>query len=125
MDKNQIMEAIKGMTVLELAELVKELEEEFGVSAAAPMAVAAAPVAGGPAAAEEEEKTEFDVVLADVGDQKTKVIKVVREITSLGLKDAKDLVDNAPKPVKEGVSKEEAEEIKTKLEEVGAKVEVK
>ncbi|HHZ13916.1 MAG TPA: 50S ribosomal protein L7/L12 [Clostridiales bacterium] len=125
MDKNQIMEAIKGMTVLELAELVKELEEEFGVSAAAPMAVAAAPVAGGPAAAEEEEKTEFDVVLADVGDQKIKVIKVVREITSLGLKDAKDLVDNAPKPVKEGVSKEEAEEIKTKLEEVGAKVEVK
>lgn len=125
MDKNQIMEAIKGMTVLELAELVKELEEEFGVSAAAPMAVAAAPVAGGPAAAEEEEKTEFDVVLADVGDQKIKVIKVVREITSLDLKDAKDLVDNAPKPVKEGVSKEEAEEIKTKLEEVGAKVEVK
>ena len=125
MDKNQIMEAIKGMTVLELAELVKELEEEFGVSAAAPMAVAAAPVAGGPAAAEEEEKTEFDVVLADVGDQKIKVIKVVREITSLGLKDAKDLVDNAPKPVKEGVSKAEAEEIKTKLEEVGAKVEVK
>jgi large subunit ribosomal protein L7/L12 len=125
MDKNQIMEAIKDMTVLELAELVKELEEEFGVSAAAPMAVAAAPVAGGPAAAEEEEKTEFDVVLADVGDQKIKVIKVVREITSLGLKDAKDLVDNAPKPVKEGVSKEEAEEIKTKLEEVGAKVEVK
>ena len=125
MDKNQIMEAIKGMTVLELAELVKELEEEFGVSAAAPMAVAAAPAAGGAAAAEEEEKTEFDVVLADVGDQKIKVIKVVREITSLGLKDAKDLVDNAPKPVKEGVSKEEAEEIKTKLEEVGAKVEVK
>lgn len=125
MDKNQIMEAIKGMTVLELAELVKELEEEFGVSAAAPMAVAAAPTAGGAAAAEEEEKTEFDVVLAGVGDQKIKVIKVVREITSLGLKEAKDLVDNAPKPVKEGISKEEAEEIKTKLEEVGAQVEVK
>ncbi|MGI5852143.1 MAG: 50S ribosomal protein L7/L12 [Caldicoprobacterales bacterium] len=125
MDKNQIMEAIKGMTVLELAELVKELEEEFGVSAAAPMAVAAAPAAGGAAAAEEEEKTEFDVVLAGVGDQKIKVIKVVREITSLGLKEAKDLVDNAPKPVKEGISKEEAEEIKTKLEEVGAQVEVK
>jgi large subunit ribosomal protein L7/L12 len=113
------------MTVLELAELVKELEEEFGVSAAAPMAVAAAPAAGGAAAAEEEEKTEFDVVLAGVGDQKIKVIKVVREITSLGLKEAKDLVDNAPKPVKEGISKEEAEEIKTKLEEVGAQVEVK
>ncbi|NLJ67666.1 MAG: 50S ribosomal protein L7/L12 [Clostridiales bacterium] len=125
MDKNQIMEAIKGMTVLELAELVKELEEEFGVSAAAPMAVAAAPAAGGAAAAEEEEKTEFDVVLAGVGDQKIKVIKVVREITSLGLKEAKDLVDNAPKPVKEGISKEEAEEIKTKLEEVGAQIEVK
>jgi len=119
------MEAIKGMTVLELAELVKELEEEFGVSSAAPMAVAAAPAAGGAAAAEEEEKTEFDVVLAGVGDQKIKVIKVVREITSLGLKEAKDLVDNAPKPVKEGISKEEAEEIKTKLEEVGAQVEVK
>lgn len=124
MDKNQIMEAIKGMTVLELAELVKDLEEEFGVSAAAPMAVAAAPTAG-PAAAEEEEKTEFDVVLAEIGDQKIKVIKVVREITGLGLKEAKDLVDGAPKPVKEGVSKEEAEEIKTKIEEVGAKIEIK
>ncbi|MFY9178125.1 MAG: 50S ribosomal protein L7/L12 [Caldicoprobacterales bacterium] len=126
MDKNQIMEAIKNMTVLELAELVKELEEEFGVSAAAPVAVAAAPAAGGAAgAAEEEEKTEFDVVLADVGSQKIKVIKVVRELTGLGLKEAKDLVDNAPKPVKEGVSKEDAEEAKAKLEEVGAKVELK
>ncbi|NLN40920.1 MAG: 50S ribosomal protein L7/L12 [Clostridiales bacterium] len=125
MDKNQIMEAIKNMTVLELAELVKELEEEFGVSAAAPVAVAAAPVAGGAAAAEEEEKTEFDVVLANVGSQKIKVIKVVRELTGLGLKEAKDLVDNAPKPVKEGVSKEDAEEAKAKLEEVGATVEIK
>ncbi|HZJ57233.1 MAG TPA: 50S ribosomal protein L7/L12 [Clostridia bacterium] len=124
MDKNQIMEAIKGMTVLELAELVKELEEEFGVSAAAPMAVAAGPAAG-PAAAEEEEQTEFDAVLAEIGAQKIKVIKVVREITGLGLKEAKDVVDSAPKAVKEGVSKEEAEEIKAKLEEVGAKIEIK
>lgn len=124
MDKNQIMEAIKNMTVLELAELVKDLEEEFGVSAAAPMAVAAAPVAGA-AAAEEEEKTEFDVVLADIGAQKIKVIKVVRELTSLGLKEAKDLVEAAPKAVKEGISKEDAEAAKAKLEEVGAKVEIK
>src|SRR5690554_2796417 len=123
MDKNQIMEAIKNMTVLELAELVKDLEEEFGVSAAAPVAVAA-PVAGAAGAAEEE-KTDFDVVLADVGSQKIKVIKVVRELTGLGLKEAKDLVDNAPKPVKEGVSKEDAEEAKAKLEEVGATVELK
>ncbi len=126
MDRDQIMEAIKNMTVLELSELVKALEEEFGVSAAAPVAVAAAPgAAGGAAAPAEEEKTEFDVVLAAAGDQKIKVIKVVREITGLGLKDAKDLVDNAPKPVKEGVSKEEAEEIKAKLTEVGATVEIK
>lgn len=126
MDRDQIMEAIKNMTVLELSELVKALEEEFGVSAAAPVAVAAAPgAAGGAAAPAEEEKTEFDVVLASAGDQKIKVIKVVREITGLGLKDAKDLVDNAPKPVKEGVSKEEAEEIKAKLTEVGATVEIK
>ncbi len=119
-----LIEEVKGLTVLELAELVKALEEEFGVSAAAPVAaVAAAPVAGAAPAA--EEKTEFDVVLANAGDQKIKVIKVVREITGLGLKDAKELVDNAPKPVKEGVSKEEAEEIKTKLEEVGATVELK
>lgn len=124
MDKNEIMEAIKNMTVLELSELVKALEEEFGVSAAAPVAVAAAPGAAGAAPAEEE-KTEFDVVLADVGAQKIKVIKVVRELTSLGLKEAKELVDNAPKPVKEGLSKEDAEAAKAKLEEVGAKVELK
>jgi large subunit ribosomal protein L7/L12 len=127
MDKNQIMEAIKNMTVLELSELVKALEEEFGVSAAAPVAVAAAPSAAGAAAAApaEEEKTEFDVILADVGAEKIKVIKVVRELTGLGLKEAKDLVDNAPKPLKEGVSKEEAQTAKAKLEEVGAKVELK
>jgi len=125
MTKNEILEAIKNMTVLELAELVKALEEEFGVSAAAPVAVAAVPGAAAPAAAQEEEKTEFDVILADVGAEKIKVIKVVREITGLGLKEAKDLVDNAPKPVKEGVSKEEAESIKAKFAEVGAKVEIK
>ncbi|MFC4411848.1 50S ribosomal protein L7/L12 [Chungangia koreensis] len=119
MNKDQILEAIKGMTVLELNDLVKAIEDEFGVTAAAPVAVAAA----GAAAA--EEKTEFDVVLASAGDQKIKVIKVVREITGLGLKEAKEVVDNAPKPLKEGVSKEEAEEIKAKLEEVGAGVEVK
>src|SRR5690554_3177193 len=124
MDKNEIMEAIKNMTVLELSELVKALEEEFGVSAAAPVAVAAAPGAAGAAPAEEE-KTEFDVVLADVGAQKIKVIKVVRELTSLGLKEAKELVDNAPKPVKEGLSKDEAEALKAKLEEAGATVELK
>ena len=119
MTKEQIIEAVKNMTVLELNDLVKAIEEEFGVTAAAPVAV----VAGGAAAA--EEKTEFDVVLASAGDQKIKVIKVVREITGLGLKEAKEVVDNAPKSVKEGVSKEEAEEIKAKLEEVGAGVEVK
>lgn len=123
MTKEQIIEAIKGMTVLELNELVKAAEEEFGVSAAAPVAVAAAP--GAAAAPAEEEKTEFDVVLAAVGDQKIKVIKVVREITGLGLKEAKDLVDGAPKTVKEAVSKEEAEEMKTKLAEVGATIELK
>ncbi len=126
MDKNQLIEAIKNMTVLELAELVKALEEEFGVSAAAPVAVA--PVAGAPGAAAapaEEEKTEFDVILADVGPEKIKVIKVVRELTGLGLKEAKDLVESAPKPVKEGVSKQDAEAAKAKLEEVGAKVEIK
>lgn len=120
MTKEQIIEAIKEMTVLELNDLVKAIEEEFGVTAAAPVAVAA-----GAGAAAEAEKTEFDVVLADAGASKIKVIKVVREITGLGLKEAKDLVDNAPKPLKEGVSKEEAEEIKAKLEEVGANVEVK
>jgi large subunit ribosomal protein L7/L12 len=120
MSKEQILEAIKTMTVLELNDLVKAIEEEFGVTAAAPVAV----VAGGGAAAEEE-KTEFDVILASAGDQKIKVIKVVRELTGLGLKEAKELVDNAPKALKEGVSKEEAEEIKAKVEEVGASVEVK
>src|SRR5690554_7440585 len=111
MNKQEILDAIKGMTVLELSELVKALEEEFGVSAAAPVAVAAAPAAGGAAAAEEE-KTEFDVVLAEVGAEKIKVIKVVRELTGLGLKEAKDLVEAAPKAVKEGVSKEDAESMK-------------
>ncbi len=123
MDRQEILDAIKNMTVLELSELVKDLEEEFGVSAAAPVAVAAAPADGGAAA--EEEKTEFDVVLAEIGQQKIQVIKVVREVTNLGLKEAKELVDSAPKAVKEGVSKEEAEELKAKLEEVGAKVELK
>lgn len=120
-----LIEEVKGLTVLELSELVKALEEEFGVSAAAPMAVAAAPAGGAAQEAAEEEKTEFDVVLTSAGNQKIKAIKVVREITGLGLKEAKDLVDNAPKPVKEGVSKEEAQTIKEKLEEVGAGVEVK
>ena len=118
-DIAKIIEEIKGMTVLELNSLVKAIEEEFGVTAAAPVAV----VAGGAAAA--EEKTEFDVVLASAGAEKIKVIKVVREITGLGLKEAKEVVDNAPKALKEGASKEEAEEIKAKLEEVGATVEVK
>lgn len=125
MDKSEIMEAIKKMTVLELAELVKDLEEEFGVSAAAPVAMAAMPAAGAVAEAEEEEQTEFDAVLASIGDKKIQVIKAVREITGLGLKESKELVDNAPKAVKEKVSREEAEEIKNKLEEVGATVEIK
>ena len=120
MTKEQIIEAVKNMTVLELNDLVKAIEEEFGVTAAAPVAMVGA--AGGEAAAE---KTEFDVILASAGDQKIKVIKVVREITGLGLKEAKELVDNTPKALKEGASKEEAEEIKAKLEEVGANVEVK
>ena len=120
----QLIEDVKGLTVLELSELVKALEEEFGVSAAAPVAVAAAPAAGGAAPAAEE-KTEFDVVLAAAGDQKIKVIKVVRELTGLGLKEAKAVVDEAPKPLKEGVAKEEADEIKAKIEEVGGSVEVK
>lgn len=119
MSKEQIIEAIKEMTVLELNDLVKAIEEEFGVTAAAPVAVAGA---AGPVA---EEKTDFDVVLASAGDQKIKVIKVVREITGLGLKEAKALVDEAPKALKEGVAKEEAEEMKAKLEEVGAGVELK
>ncbi len=118
-----IIEEVKALTVLELSELVKAIEEEFGVSAAAPVAVVAGGAAAGGAAA--EEKSEFDVVLADAGAEKIKVIKVVREITGLGLKEAKDLVDGAPKTLKEAVSKESADEIKAKLEEVGAKVELK
>jgi large subunit ribosomal protein L7/L12 len=122
--KEQVVEFIEKMSVLELAEMVKELEDKFGVSAAAPVAVAAAPAAGGDAAAAEE-KTEFDVVLTAVGDKKINVIKVVRAITGLGLKEAKDLVDGTPNAVKEAVSKEEAEGIKTQLEEAGASVELK
>ena len=122
MTREDIIQAIKEMTVLELNELVTACEEEFGVSAAAPVAVAGA-VAGGAAAA--EEKTEFDVVLANAGSQKIKVIKVVRELTGLGLKEAKEIVDGAPKTIKEGVSKEDAEDMKAKLAEVGAEVEVK
>ncbi|PPA68593.1 50S ribosomal protein L7/L12 [Jeotgalibacillus proteolyticus] len=120
MTKEQMIEAIKEMSVLELNDLVKAIEEEFGVSAAAP--VAAAGAGGGEAAAEQ---TEFDVILTNAGSQKIKVIKAVREITGLGLKEAKEVVDNTPKTVKEGISKEEAEELKAKLEEVGAGVEVK
>ena len=120
MDKAQIIEAIKNMSVLELNELVKACEEEFGVSAAAPVAV----MAGG-AAPVEEEQTEFTVVLAEIGPEKIKVIKAVKEITGLGLKEAKELVDNAPKNVKEGIEKAEAEEIKAKLTEVGAEVVLK
>ncbi|MGE7623948.1 50S ribosomal protein L7/L12 [Viridibacillus sp. NPDC096237] len=119
MNNEQILEAIKAMTVLELNDLVKAIEDEFGVTAAAPVAAA------GAAAGAVEEKTEFDVILASAGDQKIKVIKVVREITGLGLKEAKEVVDNAPKALKEGVSAADAEEIKAKLEEVGANVEVK
>jgi large subunit ribosomal protein L7/L12 len=121
----EILEGIKSLTVLEVSELVKKLEEEFGVSAAAPVAVAAAPVAAGAEAAAAEEKTSFDVILKDAGSNKIQVIKVVRQLTNLGLKVAKDLVDNAPKPVKEGVNKEEAEEAKKLLEEAGASVEIK
>ena len=124
MTKEDIMQAIESMTVLELSELVKAMEEKFGVSAAAPVAVAAAAPAGAAAEAEEE-KTEFDVVLANVGQEKIKVIKAVREATGLGLKEAKALVDGAPAPVKEKISKADAEALKAKLEEVGATVEIK
>ena len=117
-----ILEEIKSLTILELADLVKAVEEEFGVSAAAPVGVVAAGAAAAPAA---EEKTEFDVILAEVGAEKIKVIKVVRELTGLGLAEAKAAVDSAPKALKEGVSKEDAEAAKAKLEEVGAKVEIK
>ncbi len=119
--REQVKDFIKNMSLLEAASLVKELEEELGVSAAAPVAVAATPVA----AAAAEEQTEFDAVLTSSGEKKIQVIKVVREITGLGLKEAKDLVDGAPKNVKEGVSKDEAEEVKNKIEEVGGSVEVK
>jgi large subunit ribosomal protein L7/L12 len=126
MDKEQLISTLEGMTVLELNALVKELEERWGVSAAAPVAAAAAPAAGGgAAAAAEEEQTEFSVVLTDAGANKIQVIKAVRELTSLGLKEAKDVVDGAPKAVKEGVSKDEANAAKAKLEEAGAKVEIK
>ena len=124
MTKDQILEAIASMTVLELSELITEMEDKFGVSAAAAAVAVAAPAAGGAAAAAEEQ-TEFTVHLASVGDKKVNVIKAVREITGLGLKEAKDLVDGAPKDVKEGVSKDEAEEAKKKLEEAGATVELK
>lgn len=123
MSIDEILEAVEGLTVLELNELVEKAEEKFGVSAAAPVAAAgAAPAAGGAAA---EEKSEFDVILASVGDAKMKVIKAVKDLTGLGLKDAKALVDEAPKAIKEGASKEEAEELKAKLEEVGATIELK
>jgi large subunit ribosomal protein L7/L12 len=122
--KDQLIEAIKGMTVLELSEMVKALEEEFGVSAAAPMAMAAAPAAA-EAAAPAEEQTQFDVVLAAFGDQKIQVIKVVRALTGLGLKEAKEVVESAPKAIKEGVTKDEAEDAKKQLEDAGASVEIK
>ena len=123
--KEDVIKFIENMTVLELSELVKELEEKFGVSAAAPVAVAAAPGAAGGGEAQAEEKTEFDVVLTGFGDKKIQVIKAVREITGLGLKEAKELVEGAPKPIKEGVSKEEAEEIKKKIEDAGGSAEIK
>jgi len=123
--KDELIEAIKGMSVIELSELVKALEEEFGVSAAAPMAVAAAPAGAAPAEAEVEEQTAFDVVLTAFGDQKIQVIKVVRALTGLGLKEAKDVVEGAPKAIKEGVTKDEAEDAKKQLEDAGATVEVK
>ncbi len=122
--KEQIVELVEGMTVLELVDLVKELEDKFGVSAAAPMAMAAMPAQSGAEEAEEE-KTEFDVVLISPGDKKIQVIKEVRAITGLGLKEAKALVDSAPKAIKEGVSKDEAEELRAKIEEVGGAVEIK
>ncbi|WP_067928171.1 50S ribosomal protein L7/L12 [Alicyclobacillus shizuokensis] len=123
MTKEEFIEALKGMTVLELNDLVKAIEDEFGVTAAAPVAVVGGPAAGG--AEETAEQTEFDVVLTGAGASKIGVIKVVREITGLGLKEAKELVDNTPKPIKEKVSKEDAEAIKAKLEEAGATVEIK
>ncbi len=124
-DNEQLITQLEGMTVIELNSLVKQLEERWGVSAAAPVAMGAAPSTGGGAAVAEEEQTEFDVVLTEVGANKIQVIKAVRELTSLGLKEAKDLVDGAPKPVKQGVTKEEAQAAKAKLEEAGAKADVK
>ena len=122
--KQEILDAIGNMSVLELSQLIKDMEDKFGVSAAAAVAVAA-PAAGGAAAAAVEEKTEFTVILAAAGENKVNTIKAVREVTGLGLKEAKDLVDGAPKPIKEGVNKADAEAIKKKMEEAGAKVEVK
>jgi len=121
----EVLEEVKKWTVLELADFVKLVETEFGVSAAMPVAVAAAPAAGGAVAVEEEEQTEFDVILKETGEKKIQVIKVVRAITGLGLKEAKDLVDGAPNPVKQAITKDEAEDIKKQLEEVGAVIEVK
>ena len=123
--KEDVVEFISNMSVLELSELIKEMEEKFGVSAAAPVAMAAGAAPAGEAAAPAEEKTEVDVILTSAGDKKIGVIKEVRAITSLGLKEAKEVVEGAPKPIKEGVSKEEAEEIKKKLEEAGGTVEIK
>src|SRR5689334_9706500 len=125
MAKAEILDAIANMTVLELSQLIKDMEDKFGVSAAAAVAVAAPAAGGAGAAAAAEEKTEFTVVLAAAGDNKVNTIKAVREVTSLGLKEAKDLVDGAPKPIKEGISKADAEAIKKKMEEAGAKVEIK
>lgn len=125
LSKDEIIDAIGGMTVLELSDLIKAIETKFDVKASAPVAVAAAPVAGGAAAAPAEEKTEFNVVLTVAGEKKIQVIKVIRAITGLGLKEAKDLVEAAPKAVKEGIPKDEAEKIKKELEEVGATVEIK
>ncbi len=127
MTKDEIVEAIKGMNVVELSDIVKALEEEFGISAAAPVAVAAAPAAGGaPAeAAASEDQSEFEVSLKEIGPNKINVIKAVREVTSLGLREAKELVESAPTAIKEGIAKEEADEIKNKLEEAGAAVDIK
>jgi large subunit ribosomal protein L7/L12 len=123
--KQEILDAIGSMTVLELSQLIKDMEEKFGVSAAAAVAVAAPAAGGGAGAAAAEEKTEFTVTLMAAGENKVNTIKAVREVTSLGLKEAKDLVDGAPKPIKEGISKADAEAIKKKMEEAGAKVEIK
>lgn len=125
LNKEDILEWVKGASMLEISSLVKSIEEEFGVTAAAPMMAMAMPGGGGGGGAEVEEQVNFDVILADVGAQKLQVIKVVREVTGLGLKEAKDLVDNAPKPIKEGTTKDDADSVKAKLEEAGAKVQIK